>query len=400
MQARDFQRPQGAVAPHSQTAPAPPLPDRTGWIIALLLAHVALSATWVSGSRDLVERVGALMGRLAFPAILWLIIYGIASALGKARRPGAMAYCLFVASALTCFGDVGQVSNGAGHSIQRAGSQEGNRTSWSIPQAASQEVTNSERAGLTFNGGLIQHLEFGFRLPSPGPTFQRDSVRQHKMDSATGVNAAGRKYIVSWVLSSSPRQEILIIEVAKGFLVHHTTLRQFANTIRESTTRNQVQILIDSLTTAGLAGEYRLETRSPEGIYFQSRCLGKRNGELAVCVQTVGRDGRDLDFVRNGLTFFDATSGTETAYVAAMKSDLRNLVTAEEAYFGDSVKYTDRYPALHHTLSTGNSLVTLKLTRDGWWAQLRNVNTVTTCVVFIGSTPTAPASREGEPQCR
>src|SRR5260221_6268758 len=28
------------------------------------------------------------------------------------------------------------------------------------------------------------------------------------------------------------------------------------------------------------------------------------------------------------------------AYVASMKSDLRNLVTAEEAYFADSVKYS------------------------------------------------------------
>src|ERR1700709_2553793 len=28
------------------------------------------------------------------------------------------------------------------------------------------------------------------------------------------------------------------------------------------------------------------------------------------------------------------------AYTAAMKSDLRNLVTAEEAYFADSTKYT------------------------------------------------------------
>src|SRR5882757_8982102 len=30
----------------------------------------------------------------------------------------------------------------------------------------------------------------------------------------------------------------------------------------------------------------------------------------------------------------------EKAYLASMKSDLRNLVTAEEAYFADSVKYT------------------------------------------------------------
>jgi hypothetical protein len=112
------------------------------------------------------------------------------------------------------------------------------------------------------------------------------------------------------------------------------------------------------------------------------------------------------DLVEKGLVPVGATGartsspGTETAYVTSMKSDLRNLVTAEEAYFADSVKYTDRFPALHFALTTGNRLVTLKLTPDGWWAQLSNANTVTTCVVFIGSTPAAPATREGEPQCR
>src|SRR2546430_7786324 len=30
----------------------------------------------------------------------------------------------------------------------------------------------------------------------------------------------------------------------------------------------------------------------------------------------------------------------EKAYISSMKSDLRNMVTAEEAYFADSVKYT------------------------------------------------------------
>src|SRR5438552_11516796 len=30
----------------------------------------------------------------------------------------------------------------------------------------------------------------------------------------------------------------------------------------------------------------------------------------------------------------------EKAYLASLKSDLRNLVTAEEAYFADSIKYT------------------------------------------------------------
>src|SRR5713101_7020798 len=30
----------------------------------------------------------------------------------------------------------------------------------------------------------------------------------------------------------------------------------------------------------------------------------------------------------------------EKAYIASMKSDLRNMVTAEEAYFADSIKYS------------------------------------------------------------
>src|ERR1051326_366212 len=41
------------------------------------------------------------------------------------------------------------------------------------------------------------------------------------------------------------------------------------------------------------------------------------------------------------------------AYITAMKSDLRNLVTAEEAYFSDSTKYTDVVGNLKYQNSTG-----------------------------------------------
>src|SRR5438270_9659459 len=47
----------------------------------------------------------------------------------------------------------------------------------------------------------------------------------------------------------------------------------------------------------------------------------------------------------------------EKAYLASMKSDLRNLVTAEEAYFADSVKYSATIGAggVTFTQSTGNT---------------------------------------------
>src|SRR3977135_827483 len=52
------------------------------------------------------------------------------------------------------------------------------------------------------------------------------------------------------------------------------------------------------------------------------------------------------------------------AYIASMKSDLRNLVTAEEAYFADSVKYSNAtscttpptVATVNFCVTTGNTL--------------------------------------------
>ena len=43
----------------------------------------------------------------------------------------------------------------------------------------------------------------------------------------------------------------------------------------------------------------------------------------------------------------------EKAYVAAMKSDLRNLVTAQESYFADNVTYPSTTTNLSYNSSTG-----------------------------------------------
>src|SRR3979411_2079174 len=60
----------------------------------------------------------------------------------------------------------------------------------------------------------------------------------------------------------------------------------------------------------------------------------------------------------------------EKAYLASMKSDLRNLVTAEEAYFADSVKYSAAIGAggVTFTQSTGSTAPTITLSADGWTA--------------------------------
>ena len=92
----------------------------------------------------------------------------------------------------------------------------------------------------------------------------------------------------------------------------------------------------------------------------------------------------------------------EKAYLASMKSDLRNLVTAEEAYFADSVKYSSTIGAggVIFTQSTGNTAPTITTTADGWTANIKNANTTKTCSIYIGSTSLAPAGKEGEPKCQ
>src|SRR2546427_12057914 len=64
----------------------------------------------------------------------------------------------------------------------------------------------------------------------------------------------------------------------------------------------------------------------------------------------------------------------EKAYLASMKSDLRNLVTAEQAYFADSVKYSSTIGAggVIFTQSTGNPVPAVNTTAARWAANLTN----------------------------
>ena len=90
----------------------------------------------------------------------------------------------------------------------------------------------------------------------------------------------------------------------------------------------------------------------------------------------------------------------EKAYVAAMKSDLRNLVTAQEAYFSD---YGNLYaPATsnfgnNYKTSTGVSISSMSATGGtGWAANATHNGTTRTCYISVGSGST----EEGEPICR
>lgn len=92
----------------------------------------------------------------------------------------------------------------------------------------------------------------------------------------------------------------------------------------------------------------------------------------------------------------------ERTYVTAMKADLRNLITAEVVYSTDSLRYTTTIGSggITWQATTGNTTPSIVLTGDGFTAQIGNTNTPRTCVIFMGSTPVAPAVNEGAPACR
>jgi len=90
----------------------------------------------------------------------------------------------------------------------------------------------------------------------------------------------------------------------------------------------------------------------------------------------------------------------EKAYVAGMKADLRNLVTAQEAYFAEYITYAGALSSLEYNVSTGNTLSLVSSSGSGWSATAVNSGTAHTCGIFIG-TATAPMAgeAEGQPLC-
>ena len=90
------------------------------------------------------------------------------------------------------------------------------------------------------------------------------------------------------------------------------------------------------------------------------------------------------------------------AYITAMKSDLRNLVTAEEAFFADSSSYTSNVSSLKYQNSTGVNTPTIVAPGGYWTATVDHTQLPgITCGVGINTTnPQVSTAAEGEPACK
>jgi prepilin-type N-terminal cleavage/methylation domain-containing protein len=101
----------------------------------------------------------------------------------------------------------------------------------------------------------------------------------------------------------------------------------------------------------------------------------------------------------------------EKAYLASMKSDLRNLATTEEGFFADNQIYTAVAASNVAGVATPDAAtgfvpsagvtITASLSGNGWAAETNHTATAKTCDIFLGdgATSLGNATVEGEPKC-
>ena len=96
---------------------------------------------------------------------------------------------------------------------------------------------------------------------------------------------------------------------------------------------------------------------------------------------------------------FQSTKGK--AYLASVKSDLKNLSTAEESFFYEHRTYSTDLDSLKAVSSHGVVLTVVNATANGWSATAYHPSSWPhTCALYYGAaTAVAPATIEGEIAC-
>ncbi len=90
------------------------------------------------------------------------------------------------------------------------------------------------------------------------------------------------------------------------------------------------------------------------------------------------------------------------ANAATLKSDLRNLATAQEAYFYENLTYTTSLPSLNVSLTSNVTVTWGTVNASGWAAKVTHpLAYPIECAIFMGGVPAmAPAVTEGQLVCQ
>jgi prepilin-type N-terminal cleavage/methylation domain-containing protein len=126
---------------------------------------------------------------------------------------------------------------------------------------------------------------------------------------------------------------------------------------------------------------------------FRSRTSGFTLIELLIVVVIIGI------LASIAIPKFASTKGK--AYTAMMRSDLRNLATAEESYYYSTDTYSTDLTAINFSPSQGVTVTVGEATVSGWSATDSHVGASSAnCAMFIGTAaPPAPATVESVVAC-
>ena len=97
---------------------------------------------------------------------------------------------------------------------------------------------------------------------------------------------------------------------------------------------------------------------------------------------------------------FQNTKGKANA--ASLKTDLRNLITAEEAYYYQHTEYTTSLSALNASMTQGVVVTFISADAAGWAAKVTHPQAYPIeCFAFMGNAgPNGPATIEGTIACQ
>lgn len=109
-----------------------------------------------------------------------------------------------------------------------------------------------------------------------------------------------------------------------------------------------------------------------------------------------------------GASTVPTAADSARAFVASARSDLRNLVVAQEAYYAVNARYAPTMEALTgYRPSRGNVIKLVHAQNDGWAASLTSANLTGSCTIWVnvpedrraGTEREKRLGDEGEPVC-
>ncbi len=162
-------------------------------------------------------------------------------------------------------------------------------------------------------------------------------------------------------------------------------------------------VVLKKLDARALGSEtlHSLPKRMPESARMETEAMRKATAgftliELLIVVVIIG--------LLAGIALPKLLSTKEKAGIAAMKSDLRNLATAQESYWNDyKTYYGGAVPSAQMLYSpTPSVAITITVATDaGWGATATQSVAPKTCALFVGGVaPPPPAVAEGQIACQ